>query len=386
MSGRNMRRTIGAISAVVVTAGFAVTGGAGVAGADSKSISWSDGFSKFTRTISNVNARPGDTITVSTKFERKVGGVFENIGEVTDVHPQCLTVKSAKVDGKNHDLASGSPRWAQVRGSWKVHPIINPKSHTFEFTYLVGNCDRNVPLETGMRYVGSLGMGVYETKGPEITVGSSTTSTILGVPDDAQVGSSVPLRATVINSFGSVGTGSVEFYDDTTKIGEAPVKDAFLWGVATFDWTPDTEGLRKLSAKYVGTSQILGSQSSVETVQVSPAPDAETVTVLRGPSTAQTGTEVIFGSQVSPTPEGGTVQFRDGDTDLGAPVPVDADGKANITHTFDSEGAYAITAVYGGAPGYVGSTSEAVTVTVNDADGGTGEPIGTGSAGNVFGS
>ncbi|WP_245814113.1 Ig-like domain-containing protein, partial [Rhodococcus marinonascens] len=68
--------------------------------------------------------------------------------------------------------------------------------------------------------------------------------------------------------------------------------------------------------------------------------------MLRGTSTAQTGTEVVFGSQVSPNPGGGTVQFRDGDTDLGTPVPVDADGKANITHTFDSAGTHDITAVY----------------------------------------
>ncbi|AOW91605.1 hypothetical protein BFN03_00090 [Rhodococcus sp. WMMA185] len=378
---------VGTVGAMLMTVGFAVTVGAGDAGAAPVTKSWSDGKSKFTRTISNGNPSPGDTITVSTKFERKVGGALETIHEVTDVHPQCLNALSVKVDGKSHDIANRYPQWTQVRGSWTVHPIIWEKSHTFEFTYRV-ECGGG-PLTTGMNYTSSRGIHSYESKGPEITVGQSTTSTILEVPGDPQVGSPVRLKATVSGSFVNHGIGSVVFYDDTRMIGTAPLTDQLFWGVSTFDWTPDTEGLHKLSAKYVGNSEIRGSQSNVETVRVSPAPDAETTTVIRGPATAQTGTEVIFGSQVSPAPEGGIVQFRDGDTDLGSPVPVDTDGRANITHTFDSAGTHDITAVYRGAPGYVGSTSEALTVTLdddNDGGGGTDEPTGTGSVGNTFGS
>ncbi|WP_072691262.1 Ig-like domain-containing protein [Rhodococcus marinonascens] len=394
MFGRNIRRTIGAVSAVAVAAGFAVTVGVGVAGAASQTTSWMDGKSKFTRTVSNVSPHAGDTITVSTKFERpkgKGGSVVEYIREVTDVHPECLTVQSAKVDGKSYGIDSQGSDWARVKGGptkWPVRPVLSPKSRTFEFKYKVGaNCDRNSALKTGMRYSGSLGSGTYNTKGPAIKVGLDSSTTVFGaVPSDLQVGQPVQLTSTVTS--GATGD-PVEFYDGATKIGTAALDGK---GVAAFGWIPDTEGEHALSAKYLATSRVTGSQSGVQTVQVSPVPDAETTTVLTGPATAQTGAEVSFEAQVSPIPEGGTVQFRDGDTDLGAPVPVDADGKASITHTFDSEGTHEITAVYSGAAGVSGSTAEPVTVTVTDADGGPDDGDGgtddggTGSTGNIFGS
>ncbi|WP_281250431.1 hypothetical protein [Rhodococcus marinonascens] len=40
----------------------------------------------------------------------------------------------------------------------------------------------------------------------------------------------------------------------------------------------------------------------MQTVQVSPVPDAETATVLTGPSSAQTGAEVSFEAQGVPDP------------------------------------------------------------------------------------
>ncbi|WP_072691263.1 Ig-like domain-containing protein [Rhodococcus marinonascens] len=226
------------------------------------------------------------------------------------------------------------------------------------------------------------------------------SSIVLSVPNDLQVGQSASVTATVINQDAHRNTGFVEFYDGTTKIGEDAVQDHILWGTSAFDWTPTTAGEHIMSAKYVGNPQAEDSRSDLQIVQVASAPEAETAMELTGPPAAQTGTEVSFEAQVSPTPEGGTVQFRDGDRDLGAPVPMDADGKASITHTFNSEGTHDIIAVYSGAPGYSGSTAEAVTVTVTvtDADGGTDgntdggdggntdEPDGTGSAGNIFGS
>ncbi|WP_169846777.1 Ig-like domain-containing protein [Rhodococcus marinonascens] len=200
---------------------------------------------------------------------------------------------------------------------------------------------------------------------------TATTTAFGDAPTDVQVGQWVPLTVTVAP--GTVGE-NVEIYDGDTKIGLAALDSK---GVAGFAWGPRTPGEHSLSAKYLGNERIAGSESVVQTVVVS---DAETTTVLTGPATAQTGTEVSFEAQVSPTPEGGTVQFRDGETDLGEPVAVDADGKAAITRTFDSEGTHDITAVYSGTAGHSGSTAPAVTITVTD------EPTPTGPAGNTFGS
>ncbi|WP_072690785.1 Ig-like domain-containing protein [Rhodococcus marinonascens] len=374
---------VSGVSAMAVAAGFAVTVGSGVAGAGSPpppTVTWTDMRSNFTRTISNVNPRPGDAITSTTKFTR-TGIPVEYIYEVKDVHPACLTFVSAKVGGKSYGLDSKGDDWAKVKGNaikWPVYPYISPKSRTFEFSYKVGtHCDLNVPLMTSMSYKGPVGSGTYKNKGPVVTVGLDTSTTaIVAVPSDVQVGQSVPLTATVT---GGAAGDNVEFHDGATKIGAAQLNGS---RVATFDWTPDTAGAHTLSAKYVGNAQTRGSQSSV-TVQVS---DVVTTTTLTGPATAVTGTEVTFEAQVSPTPDGGTMQFKDGATDLGAAVPVNTEGKASITHTFDSEGTYDITAVYSGTQNYSGSTSQAGTVTVTDEGGGTEEPGTTGSVGNIFGS
>ncbi|WP_072691264.1 Ig-like domain-containing protein [Rhodococcus marinonascens] len=370
MSGRNIRRAVSAISAVVVAAGFAVTVGTGAAGAADNSVSWSDGYSKFTRTISNVNLHPGDFFNVSIKFERKSPGPVEYIYHVKDVHPACWKFQTAQVNGIGNGRTSTgnvSPGmdYAELNygssGDWPVYPNIKPNQRTFTFNYVVGdNCDYDVPLTTGMIYSGSLGSGTYKTKGPAAPVERIPTTTTLTVRSDVQVGQSVPLTAHVNNNFAGPSGDVIEFYDGTTKIGTVPVNS----GNATLDWTPTTKGDYSLSAKFVENTRLAASQSTVA-VHVS---DAETSTVLTGLPTAQTGTEVSFEAQVSPAPEGGIVQFRDGDTDLGIPVPVDADGKAGITHTFDSEGTHDITAVYSGLTGVAGSTSAGLSVTVSSIE------------------
>ncbi|WP_072691259.1 Ig-like domain-containing protein [Rhodococcus marinonascens] len=396
MSGMNIRRMISALGVVAVTVGFTLAA-VDVASAAPATLSWKDGKTKFTRTISNVNPRVNERVTTSTKIER-TGGVVEYIREVTDITPTCWSLVSAKVDEEPYS-AGDTAGAAQVKGGptqWPIRGLVSRNSRTFEFTYrITDSCSRTVPVDTGVTYDGTLGKGNYKTKGPEVTVVKDPTTTEFGdVPTGMQVGQSVPLTANVTNGAQQIVSGDVEFYDGTTKIGEAPVrKGSQYWkGTAALDWTPSTEGTHSLSAVYVETSKVARSESSKRTVQISSVPDAETRTVVTGPATAQTGTEVSFEAQVSPAPEGGIVQFRDGDTDLGIPVPVGENGRVSITRTFDSEGAHDITAVYSGAPGYSGSTAQpiTVTVTVNDEgggadDGGNTDGGGTGSAGNIFG-
>ncbi|AOW91606.1 hypothetical protein BFN03_00095 [Rhodococcus sp. WMMA185] len=389
---------ISALGVVAVTVGFTLAAG-DVASADQGEVSWKEGNTKLTRTISNVNPHVNERVTTKTKIER-TGGVVMYLREFTDITPTCWEVLSAKVNGESysHGTTAGA---AQVRGGaiqWPIRGLVSKNSRTIEFTYRVtDSCKRTDTVDTGVTYDTSLGKGGNKTKGPKVTVVKDPTTTEFGdVPDGVQVGHSVPLTANVTNGAQQIVSGDVvEFYDGTTKIGEAPVgRGSHYWtGTAVLDWTPETDGAHSLSAVYVETSRVARSESSKRTVQISPAPDAETRTVVTGPSSVQTGAEVNLEAQVSPTPEGGIVQFRDGDTDLGIPVPVDADGKANITYTFDSAGTYDITAVYSGAPGYVGSTAQPIRVTVtdNDGDGGTDDGGntdggGTGSAGNIFGS
>ncbi|MFD4295519.1 Ig-like domain-containing protein [Rhodococcus sp. NPDC058532] len=117
------------------------------------------------------------------------------------------------------------------------------------------------------------------------------------------------------------------------------------------------------------------------------APDVATATVLTAPAAATVGGAVTLAATVNPAPSGGTVQFADNGTPIGAPVPVSS-GTAQLPHTFDTAGAHAITAIYSGAAEFVGSEAAAVTVRVTSApvgggDGDSGgEDGGTGSAGS----
>ncbi|AQA23884.1 hypothetical protein BTZ20_5853 [Rhodococcus sp. MTM3W5.2] len=91
--------------------------------------------------------------------------------------------------------------------------------------------------------------------------------------------------------------------------------------------------------------------------------DKATTTTLAGPGSAKNGTPVTLTANVAPAANGGTVQFKDGDALLGDPIAL-AGSNAALTTTFTADGDHPITAVYSGAPGFVGSTSAVKIVKV----------------------
>ncbi|PTR22494.1 Ig-like domain-containing protein [Rhodococcus sp. OK519] len=351
MSDRNIRRFVGGLSAFAVAAGFAVTAGVGVAGAAPGSVTWNDGSSKYTRTVSNTTPSEGDIVTVSTKFER-TGGVVEWIQAVKDLHPSCLTYVSGNTGGP--EVASD---YVRVTGNWPVYPNISPKSQTFEFNYRVGaDCARGVPLSTTMHYGGSLGSGTYSNKGPSITVSKNTTSTNLAQIASAQVGQATNLVATVT---GGAQGDAVEFFDGNTKVGTGNL-DAN--GTATYAWTPSTRGSHTVMAKFPGTVRANASQSGQQTIDVAQV-DAGSNTAIGAVTGAQVGRASTLEATVSPAGAGGTVLFKDG-AEVLAQVAVNGAGKAAYQWTPTTAGSHTIAAVFSGRDGVVGSTG---TATVNVA-------------------
>ncbi|ORL72236.1 Ig-like domain-containing protein [Prescottella equi] len=326
--------------------------GVGAAGAAAGSVTWSDGNSKFTRTVSNSTPSVGETVSVFTKFER-TGGTVEWIQAVKDLHPTCLTYVSGNTGGPE---VAGD--YTRVTGNWPVYPNISPKSQTFTFNYLVNaSCARSTPLMTTMHYSGSLGSGTYSDKGPTITVSKDATATTLAaVQTPVLTNQSVTLTATLT---GAAQGSTIEFYDGTTKLGQGLSNAA---GVATYVWTPTTAGSRSLTAKFAGTAIANSSQSAAQNVQVN-APVATGVSVSV-PATAVTGTPVTLSASVMPANAAGTVQFKDNGTAIGSPVTV-AGGQATLPHTFTTTGAHSITADFVAGSGFVNSSAPAQTVTVN---------------------
>ncbi len=352
MVGRGLRRIVGGVSVFAMAAGFAATVGVGSAGAAAASVNWSDGSSAFKRTVSNSTPSVGETISITTDFDR-TGGVVEYIQAVKDIHPPCLTYVSG-----NRSSPEVAADYTRVTGSWPVYPNISPNIQTFTFNYLVtASCARSTPLMTTMHYSGSLGSGTYSDKGPTITVSKDTTTTTLAaVPTPILTGQSVTLTATVT---GAAQGNAVEFYDGATKLGEGPISAS---GVATYAWTPTTAGTRSLTAKFAGTAIANSSQSAAQNVQVNaPAATGTTVSV---PGTAVTGTPVTLSASVTPANAVGTVQFKDNGSSIGSPVAVTA-GQATLPHTFTTAGAHSITADFVAGSGFVNSSAPAQTVTVN---------------------
>ncbi|MGW0042904.1 Ig-like domain repeat protein, partial [Rhodococcus sp. NPDC003348] len=354
---------VGTVSAATLaTLSVAVVGG--VASAASGSVTWDDGASRFTRTISNTTPNAGDVITSSTKFQR-TNIVGEYIYTVSDYHPTCLTYVngSAKMNGSAIGVDTVAADNTKVKGGatqWPVGNLVNGTDRTFEFSYTVGaDCARDTALSTWMNYTSGLGSGTYTNKGPTLTVAKSATTTTLAAVTGAKVGQSSQLTATVT---GGAAGNTVEFYDGTTKIGQGPL----VGNAVSIGWTPTTAGNHSLTAKFLATATAAESQSAAQSVSVGVA-DVATTTTLQVPATATTGQAVELKATVAPAPSGGTVQFKDGATNIGAPVAVTG-GAATLSHTFDAAGGKNITAVFSGAGEFLTSTSAVGSIAVSVPD------------------
>jgi hypothetical protein len=110
------------------------------------------------------------------------------------------------------------------------------------------------------------------------------------------------------------------------------------------------------------------STADVSTVDASPPAPAETTTLLDlTPLSPKVGEEVTLVATVSGKTPTGTVQLKDGATNLGAPVPLVAAG-ASATATFKTSalaaGAHVLSAVYSGDADDATSTSKTISFTV----------------------
>ncbi|MFE3254503.1 Ig-like domain-containing protein [Nocardia sp. NPDC059091] len=287
MMDSSMRRAAGSMAVFAVAAGFAVAAIPGTASAASGTVTWTDGNSKFTRTVSDTNPIAGETITVTTMFER-TGIPVEYIYSVKDAHPTCLTpvAGSGKMGGDQVTLDTSAPDSVSASFSivkYPVYPNISPKSQTFEVQYTVGvNCARDTPLPTSMSYNGSLGSGNYTDKGPAITVSSDAVSTTTLAPvSGAQVNNAVTLQATV--SPAAAG-GTIQFKAGDQVLGDIPVAAN---GTASIVWTPGAAGTYNIAATFSGRTGVAGS-TTTQAVTVADAP-TPTPTPTPKPSTGSFG-------------------------------------------------------------------------------------------------
>ena len=158
--------------------------------------------------------------------------------------------------------------------------------------------------------------------------------------------------------------GTVQFKDGPTAVG-SPVSVA--GGSASLTTSALGVGSHSLTAVFTSTAaNVSGSTSNTVTYVVNAPTGAKTTktTLSVFPTPAFQGLPVVFLANVAPANASGTVQFMDGTTKLGVPVPVFSGFALLITPL--SKGAHSLTAVF--APthsaAFAPSTSILVPLTV----------------------
>jgi hypothetical protein len=189
-----------------------------------------------------------------------------------------------------------------------------------------------------------------------------TTTALSASANSITAGQSVTFTATVTAS--STPSGTVTFYDGTTALGTGTLNGS---GVATYSTTSLAVGSHSITASYAANSTFAGSTSSAVSVTVTaPVLIGTTTKLTASATTVNAGASVTFNATVTPasgsgTPTG-TISFMDGTTTL-AMMSLSS-GAASYSSSSLAVGSHSITAVYGGDSNYSGSTSSAVSVTV----------------------
>lgn len=219
-----------------------------------------------------------------------------------------------------------------------------------------------------------LSVGTHELTAGYVGDGSfapgTTTATHTVAPDtatvalsssapDAQFTHPVTFTAGVSGTGTARPTGTVTFRDGATVLGAVPL-DAD--GVARLTTTSLRYGTFLVTADYGGDAGFGAATASI-TQDVDATGTATTLVVdLPAPTVADmvTLTATVVGTSSAVIPAG-SVTFYDGAVVL-ATVPVDAAGRATFSQPF-SRAVHTLTAGFTGRPGWVVSTSAAVTIT-----------------------
>jgi hypothetical protein len=198
---------------------------------------------------------------------------------------------------------------------------------------------------------------------------ASSTTIVISSANPSTAGQAVTFTATVQPPSGNatVPTGSANFLDGSTTLGSGTLNGS---GAATYQTSSLAAGSHSITAVYAGDTNFNGSTSSLlaQVVNAVVLP-ATTTTVASSLNPSNPGQSVTFTAAVSgPTGNAtvptGTVTFKDGSTTLSS-GSISAGAQATYATSSLSAGSHSITAVYGGDANFAGSTSAALTQTVN---------------------
>lgn len=219
-------------------------------------------------------------------------------------------------------------------------------------TYAVASTDDPVTTNTKATLYGYLPVnGVAPGAWSGEVLSASTTFPVVGGPAQVTLGANRPV-ATSANGDTTLDTLTQDYPNAAS--------DSYA-------------GMYQLRVKTAGNTKWWSADIQVDTgagtwTQVYPdvTPTASATSLAVSPaSPSYVGQAVTLTANVTPTGATGTVQFKDGGADLGAPVAVTSD-QAQLTTSALAEGTHSLTAVFTAADpvSYAGSTSTAKSYAV----------------------
>ncbi|OYD67548.1 beta strand repeat-containing protein [Rhodococcus sp. OK302] len=305
----------------------------------------SAGLNKGAGVLATIDVTPADATTTTTLDAPTISSVGAEITLSASVAPSPA---GGTVQFKDGETDLGAP--IAVSGGTASMPYTFTTTGAHSVTAVFSGVD-------------GFGGSTSAATVVNVAIASAPTTTTLTAPAEVATGASIDLKANV--SPAPAG-GTVQFKDGANNIGgPRPV----IGGNAALSQAFSTPGAHQVTAVYSGATGFATSTSAPATVTVS-VPDSATTTVLNLPGTAATGSTFNVSASVSPAPTAGTVQFKDSNDNLGAPVVL-VNGFASMTQSFATPGSHSITAVFSGAPGFGTSTSPAKNITIDDTVKGT---------------
>ncbi len=207
---------------------------------------------------------------------------------------------------------------------------------------------------------------------------AATTTTISSSANPSAFDQTVSFTAVVQPPTGTTTTGSVTFMDGSTSLGSV----ALSANSARLTVSALTVGTHAITAVYAGNANLSASTSAALSQVVNGASTTTAVTSSANPSTF--GQSVTLSATIQTAFGGsatGTVTFLDGTTSLGTGAV--SSNSAQLSLSGLSAGLHSITAKYNGDANFSGSTSAALTQTVNQAS--TATSIASGLNPSAFG-
>ncbi len=193
----------------------------------------------------------------------------------------------------------------------------------------------------------------------------STTTTLTSSSNPAIVGHLVTFTAQVTAASGPP-LGNVTFFDGSSVIGTSAINS--FTNQATFSTSSLSVGVHSITASYNGSSAFAASTSSVLSQTINPAGPLTVTTLASSANPIEAGQVLALTATVTAPAGGvptGSVSFFDGSSLIGTAAINSLTNQAIAFTQSLSVGTHNLTAVYGGAPGFVSSTSAVLSQTVN---------------------